>query len=133
MFNFVLMEKAYLGVGLKYPTELIGGSVQYVSGLSLVQQSITTILNTPKGTKFLLPEFGSRLRELIFEPNDEVLEDLLGTFIYEAIRDWEKRVEYIKTTFTQHNNVTFCEITYRVLASNEVDSFVYPFYRQLKY
>lgn len=127
------MKQAYLGKGLSYPTKLVGGSWVHSESKELVEQSITTILNTPTGTKFFLPEFGSRLKELIFEPNDDVLEDLLSTFIYEAIRDWEKRVEYVSTSFTRGVDVTYCLITYRILASNEVDSFVYPFYRTLKY
>lgn len=127
------MERAYLGVGLKYPTVIDGGSISYEKGLALVEQSITIILNTPKGTRFMLPEFGSRLKELVFEPNDEVLEDLLDTFIYEAIRDWEKRVEYVGCRFTRGDSVTYCEIAYRLLGSNDVNSFVYPFYKSLKY
>lgn len=127
------MKQAYLGKGLSYPTKLVGGSWEYLDSTELITQSITTILNTPVGSKFFLPEFGSRLKELVFEPNDEVLEDLLSTFIYEAIRDWEKRVEYISSSFSRGDNVIFCVITYRILASNEVNSFVYPFYRGLKH
>lgn len=127
------MKQAYLGKGLSYPTKLVGGSWAYLDSTELITQSITTILNTPVGSKYMLPEFGSRLKELVFEPNDEVLEDLLSTFIYEAIRDWEKRVEYISSSFSRGDNVIFCVITYRILASNEVNSFVYPFYRSLKH
>lgn len=126
-------NKQYLGRALSYPTKLIGGAWHYEQGNPLLAQSIAVLLSTPKGTKFFLPEYGSRLRELVFEPNDVVLEDLLAHFIYEAISEWEKRVSYIGTTFTRGEDVIYCTISYKILASNEIDSFVYPFYRQLKH
>ena len=128
-----MVNNAYLGQGLKYPLQLEGGSIALNNGIPLVEQSIITILNTPKGSRFFLPEFGSRLKELIFEPNDDVLEDLLRVFIYEAIRDWEKRARFVSVSFTREVDVTYCEIRYSVLPSNEVNSFIYPFYRNLKY
>lgn len=81
----------------------------------------------------MLPEFGSRLHELVFETNDEVLKDLLAVFIYDAISDWEKRVKYLSTSFEQEDNVIVCKVEYKILKSNEIDSFVYPFYRELRF
>ncbi len=127
------MERAYLGQGIKYPTKIVNGTVQLANDDSLIQQSISIILSTPKGSRFMLPEFGSRLNEVLFEPNDEVLQDMLKVFIYEAISEWETRVRFSNVSFTISENAVFCEIFYKVLRSNEINSFVYPFYRQLKY
>lgn len=128
------MEKAYLGQAIKFPIVLKnGGSPALENGNPLVSQSITIILNTPIGSRFMLPEYGSRLRELIFEPNDEVLIDLMKVFIYEALSMWEKRARFTNVTFEAGEDIIYCTIYYRVLASNEVESFVYPFYRGLKY
>jgi uncharacterized protein len=127
------MEKLYLGTGIKYPLQIVGGALMLQSGNPLIEQSIITILNTPKGSKFFLPEYGSRLRELLFETNDDVLFDLLEVFIYEAITEWEKRAVFSKAEFTRENDVVFCTIFYSILPSNEVNSFIYPFYSNLKY
>lgn len=128
------MEQVYLGQGIKYPLELVGGSIQLQRNYPLVIQSIIEILNTPKGTRFFNPDYGSRLKEMLFEPNDEVLQDLLKVFIYEAIRDWEKRAKYVSTSFTFNDTgAVMCEISVRILPSNRVESFIYPFYRELKY
>lgn len=127
------MDRAYLGTGIKYPLLLKGGAIQLQDGDKLIEQSIITILNTPKGSRFFLPEYGSRIKELIFETNDDILEDLLRVFIYEAIRDWEKRAEFVGVSFTRGVDVTNCTIAYRILPSNEVNSFIYPFYKESKY
>lgn len=125
--------REYLGQAVTYPSQLVNGKAALINDKALVEQSIKIILDTPKGTKFMLPEFGSRLRELAFEPNDEVIEDMAGYFIYEAIRDWEKRVLYVSTQFEHDNEqaVMLCHIKYKILQSNEIESFIYPFYRKL--
>lgn len=127
------MDKVYLGQGVKYPISLINGSADLVKESELIKQSIGIVLKTPQGSRFMLPEYGSRLDELMFEPNDEVLQDLVKFFIYEALAKWETRIKFQKIDFTQENEILYCEITYKILKSNEIDSFIYPFYRQLRY
>lgn len=124
--------REYLGQGIKFPDRLVNGKRSLVNDKELVEQSIKIILDTPKGHRFMLPEFGSRLHELIFEPNDDVLKDLMAYFIYEAITTWEKRVQYVKTEFEKPAPDTLnCIVYYSILQSNEINSFVYPFYRKL--
>lgn len=124
--------REYLGQGIKSPDVLVNGKRTLANDRDLVEQSIKIILNTPKGHRFMLPEFGSRLSELLFEPNDGVLEDLIAYFIYDAITTWEKRVQYIKTEFSRPNSETLhCEVFYRIMQSNEINSFIYPFYRKI--
>jgi len=76
----------YLGVGLQFPLNLVDGSANLVSDNLLIQQSIVDILNTPKGGRFFLPQYGSRLRELIFEVNDDLLIDLMKVFIVGGLK-----------------------------------------------
>ena len=128
------MARAYLGQALALPLVLRQGAVSTISDTELIEQSITTILNTPKGSRFFLPEFGSRLKELMFEPNDEVLQDLLRLFIFEAMREWEKRCEFVDVEFSKPSGESIdCAIKYRILQSNQINSYVFPFYRKLKY
>lgn len=133
MTRFVNMIKQYLGTGIKHPLALSRGSIVVARDVDLVQQSITIILETPKGQRFFLPEFGSRLSELLFEPNDSVLADMLSYFIYEALGDWEKRIKVLGVKVNTDTAVATCNISYKILQSNEIESFIYPFYRKLKY
>lgn len=121
----------YLGVGLEFPLNLVNGSANLVRDSKLIENSIKDILNTPKGTRFFLPQYGSRLRELTFEPNDDILIDLMNLFIIEAITKWEKRVSVDEVTFDVEESVVYCTIKCDILNKNEVDTFIFPFYRKL--
>lgn len=126
------MSKVYLGVGLTSPMVLSNAGVWATqSEEALVIQSIQRILTTPVGFRLMLPEYGSRLHQLKFEQNDSVLKALLERFIRESIEKWEKRCKFVSVETSLSNDVAQCSITCRILASNEVFSFIFPFYRQL--
>jgi len=128
------MKRDYLGTGIKFPITLRAGKVVYASEISLIDQSIQIILSTPAKTRVFVPEFGSRLTDLLFDPNDDALESALSYFINEALTEWEKRIKVLGVDFERINeDQTDCTIRYRVLASNEIDSYIYPFYKNLKY
>lgn len=127
------MAANYLGIGIKYPIEVVNGKPSLSSGEENIKQSINDILTTPLGSKLFNPDYGSRLEELTFEQNDEILISLIEMFIAEAISFWEQRIRLRKVKYTQENDVILCEISYTILSSNEIDSFIYPFYRNLIY
>lgn len=58
----------------------------------LVGASIRQILGTRIGERVMLPEFGSRIWELLFEPIDAVTVSLARVYTIEAIKKWEPRV-----------------------------------------
>lgn len=127
------MALEYLGKSFKYPlqqTEV--GQIEKVEGLDSIKQSIFVILSTPVGTYFFLEEFGSNLHKLKFEPNDKILESLLRYHVADAINRWEKRAKLLDVSFqdvgvAQKNII----ITYNNKLRNEIDSFIYPFYKEL--
>ena len=54
----------------------------------------------------------------------------------EAAAIWERRAQVISVDgqpSQDDNAVLLLDVTYRVTATNEIGSFVYPFYRQLEY
>lgn len=56
---------------------------------ALRQTSIMMILGTIPGERLMLPEFGSRLPLLIFEPNDVILVQQLRAETAQAIQRWD--------------------------------------------
>jgi len=81
--------------GFTFPQKLNAkGFIEFTSDLqTLVKHSIYQILGTRIGERVMVPEFGSRLPELIFEPIDEVTISLARVYTIEAIEKWEPRVE----------------------------------------
>lgn len=123
----------YLGIAIKYPVQVVSGLPVLSKGIIAVEEAIITLLNTPIGSRFFLPEYGSRIHELVFEPNDEFLVATMRRFIGEAIEIWEKRVRFVDATFLVDNDKVDVTINCIILDSNEIESFVMPFYRKLKY
>lgn len=119
-----------IGRGLIFPITLTNGRPDTGQGSVLIHSSLRTILCWPKGSRFFLPTFGSRLSELIEEPNDEVLEALIRRFIIDSIAQWENRIELTRIELTRNpltpGTITV-SLTYKILETNQVDTFVYPF------
>ncbi|SMO59090.1 Phage baseplate assembly protein W [Balnearium lithotrophicum] len=61
---------------------------------ALIADSIKQIVLTAKGERAMLRNFGSDWRKVIFEPNDDVLVELMRVVVEEAIKKWEKRVVF---------------------------------------
>ena len=134
------MTPDFLGKGTRFPFEFQrrSGGVRISTATSSdhehIRESILQILNTRPGERFMRPDFGSRVRDLVFEPNISVLKGLLRHYVIDAIRRWEKRVvmtsiEFVEDDGDRDSNVIRVRISYRLVNSPVEGSLVYPFYR----
>lgn len=57
-----------------------------------IRQSIKSILSTSPGERIMLPEFGSSLRKLLFEPMNAFTVRSIEVEVKNAILRWENRV-----------------------------------------
>jgi phage baseplate assembly protein W len=135
------MSYDFLGEGLRYPLQFqsVSGGTQVSTTASQehehIRESILQILGTRIGERFMNPEFGSRLKDLVFEQNDEVLKGLLRHYVIDAITRWEKRVIITEVRFDDRavdidGNLLRVHIAYRVIQSQVDGNLVYPFYRE---
>lgn len=122
----------FIGKGVVLPLKLENGKPPLVSGFDLIRASIVMVLSWPYATRFFLKEFGSRLEELLEEPNDDVLFSLIETFVVDTLKEWEPRVELTQLEMARGEfggiNLT---ITYRIIPTQQEDTFVFPFYTQI--
>ncbi len=126
-----MIQQDYLGIGLRDPLLLQNGEGVTITGAGLIEQSIGRILGEQVGERFFGYDFGSRIDEILFEPNDEVLIDLLQMFVFEAVARWEKRVKIDTVNIVQDGAKIYAEVTVLILGSNEITTYVYPWYRKL--
>ena len=135
------MSFDFLGKGLKYPFRFqsVSGGTEVSAATSRehehIRESILQILGTRQGERFMSPEFGSRLNDLIFEQNDEVLKGLIRHYVIDAIKKWEKRVVITSVSFDDgpqniNSNFLLVRISYRVIQIQAEGSLVYPFCRE---
>jgi len=124
---------AYLGTAMKNPIQLLSGRAAIVGGYSIIEQSILDILATPVGTRLFLPEYGSRLNEMLFEPNDEILLGMARMLISEALTKWEQRTRFVDVALVQDERWVKLKILHVPLSSTSIQSFVFPFYKKLEH
>ncbi|GAB6095645.1 GPW/gp25 family protein [Desulfatiferula olefinivorans] len=136
------MNYDFLGTGLKFPLNFqsISGGAEVSTSTSRehehIRESIIQILGTRPGERFMNPEFGSKLKDLVFEQNDEVLKGLIRHHVIDAIRRWEKRVVITDVSFddsarNKDLNQLPVIISYRVIQTQVEGNLVYPFFREL--
>lgn len=123
----------WVGSGARYPKmfDKYTGSTKISTDDERLCQSILMILTTRIGERFFLPEFGSKLHELIFEPNDYILKDLLEMYTREALDIWEPRIQVIAVDaqVCKGENTVPIIIHYRISNSNITKNYVHPFQR----
>lgn len=71
-------------------TDWEGTKMKY---LASIEESIKDILLTPLGSRVMLPDYGSRLFELIDRKVDDEFRADLACYVIEAVERWEKRVK----------------------------------------
>lgn len=79
--------------GLPYPlTKDARGYMRTQGGIQQIKSDLLILLLTNPGERVMLPEFGTGLRKLIFEPHDITLEEQARQMIINAINTWEPRI-----------------------------------------
>jgi uncharacterized protein len=90
-----------------------------------VEDSIAKILNTPRGSRVMRPEYGSLLHELIDRRFDEEWKlDAVG-FVYDAIEKWEKRIKLKKIIPEINNGKISIEVIYEDIETGKNKNYNY--------
>jgi phage baseplate assembly protein W len=88
-----------LAVGLKLPFG--PGQSNFALNFTTVDQTKTNLMNlllTQKGERFMQPNFGTDLRRILFEPNDERIESRIKQEIVDAVNYWLPFVAIVKVS-----------------------------------
>lgn len=81
-------------LGCQYPlVKTPRGIMAQKNGISQIKADLLQLLLTNPGERVMLPEYGTPLRKLIFEPNDAVLEMEARNMIVKTIEQWEPRID----------------------------------------
>lgn len=124
-----------VGSGLRSPISFsVGRGVRSLTtsdGLEKIQSSIKAILTTRPGERVMQPEFGSRLPDLVFEPDEGVTRQLLAFYTADALSRWERRIRVLAVNFTSdsetRSNYVGISIEFEVLATHQRGSYVFPY------
>lgn len=123
-----------IGRGWSFPVGVDSTGGIAVSAMHTeIEESIAIIIGTSPGERVMRPEFGCRIHELVFAPNDPSTYGLARRYILEALGMWEPRIEVLDVAITptsKERDVGMLNIVvqYEVRATKDARSLVYPFY-----
>ena len=126
-------RKTFLGVGWKFPPtfDKKTQTVELVSEEKDIKESLYILLNTKKGERVMLPNFGCDLHFLIFETLDSTTINYAKKTIEEAILFYEPRIilNNLDLTINDPNSgVLDINIEYTIRKTNTRTSLVFPYY-----
>jgi phage baseplate assembly protein W len=126
------MRADFIGTGWSYPLGVrSNGTIAVADGTSKLEQAMHIILTTYPGERPMRPEFGSRLRDYIFEGATDENSGQISTVVTQALQRWEPRVDVqnvVVTPITEVSGLLHIEIFYLVRATNDERNLVFPFY-----
>jgi phage baseplate assembly protein W len=126
------MNNPIIGRGWHFPPALDErGTVALTSDENEIEQSIQIIMNTAPGQRVMRPEFGCRIHELVFAPNNATTAGLAIRYVNEALGQWEPRITVRRVDVNsdpKDDARLLISIDYQVNARHSNRSLVYPFY-----
>lgn len=124
------MSDSVLGKGLDFPYDLDRGRLATVEEEASVQAAMRMLFSTMKGQRFMLPQYGSDLSSLLFEPCDAVTASRAQVYASEAIREWIPRIRRVNVQATPdlERGAIVIRVDYVLIHDPSPRSFIYPFY-----
>lgn len=125
------MVEQWTGTGVRVPfLPDPDGRLGWVSGMDLIRQSVSTILDTEPGERVMRPGFGCGLRRYLMEPNNLTTRTSMEADIRTALETWEPRIRLVNVAVTPGDDpyLVWVDIAYVRLADLRPDNLVYPFY-----
>ena len=127
-----LRNREFLGQGLAFPLQVNPrGGITLATGERDIEQAIGIILETVPGERVMRPEFGCRVHELIFAPNNASTHGLIIHYVEQALERWEPRIQVQEVEVNTDPNsgaTLLVEIKYIIKDSHDERSIVYPFF-----
>ena len=116
-----LVKQRSIYVGGTFDTDLGKGFRR--TGAALIKQDILYHLFTRRGERVMMPDFGTDLQDMIFEPNDPITQDRISSEI-QAVIDHDPRVELIRSVVDvdEDNHKISVEVLLRFVELEIVDT-----------
>jgi phage baseplate assembly protein W len=105
------------GVGFPFRIDEVGG-VATQTGDDNIRAKIVQVLLTTPGERVHSPEFGCGLRDLVFDPNNEILAATTEFTVQTALQRWlgeEIVVESVNITSGEDNPVLEAQLTVEII------------------
>ncbi len=82
-------------------------------GTDLTRTAFAMILGTRIGERVMRPALGSRVPDLLFEPNDAVLQNSAKAFIEDALNEQQSRATLVSSAISTERDALLMTLTYQ--------------------
>lgn len=123
----------FIGTGITFPILLnSSGRPTIETGSALLESSIKNIIFWPKWSRFFMEKFGSRLEDVLEEPNDSLALSLLNIYVKEAIQDYEKRIIITDVFVERVSDIKIhIHLSYYIRHNKIEETLIFPYYKEL--
>lgn len=121
-----LLDLRFRGLGMpvvKRPR----GYFQTLFTRDLVKSSIYNILTTRKGERVCVPDFGTDLYKMLFEPSDAITKKLIKQIVTDDVAKWEPRVSVQNVRVSTDEYSISVYVEYQILSDNQIETLVLSF------
>ncbi len=128
---------SFLGTGWSFPPSFnhAAGSVELVSNVEDINQSLNILLSTTLGERVMQPKYGSDLTEYVFEALNSSVIGYIKDRVRNAILYYETRITVEKIDVTADDSFDLIEgrfiisIEYTIPETNSRFNYVYDYYK----
>lgn len=124
-------KREHLGKGWAFPVRPVNGRLTYARYEDDVEQAIAIILETTRRERVMRPDFGTDLRNFVFDTNSPATHRAIEDEVRRALGAWEPRIDVQAVRAypeAGRSNVVMIEVDYVVRRNNASFNLVYPFY-----
>jgi phage baseplate assembly protein W len=125
-------KQTFIGSGWRWPLAINSqGGIARTSETDEVHEALLCILQTAPGERVMRPEFGCGIHNLVFAPINARTIGQITREIHESLGRWEPRTEVMEVEVNvdpDHDSRLLIHIRYRIKATHDERSLVYPFY-----
>lgn len=126
------MDRAFLGVGWKFPLQVTRGGAIATSGLEQkIEESVYLILSTAPRERPMLPSYGCGIHDLVFAPDNPATIAEVSSAVRGALVLHEPRIDVLAVDVTAAEGqptVLLIRVDYRIRVNNARQNLVYPFF-----
>lgn len=127
------VNKDFLGTGWSFPPAFstVDYSVEMVSDEHDIRESLWILFSTRLGERIMAPQYGTDIWRMVFRAMNTTLATQLKNMIYQAIVNWEPRIEVedieVERAATTEGLIMI-GVDYMIRRTNTRWNLVYPFY-----
>jgi hypothetical protein len=121
------MKDEPTGFALPFRIDAASGGIARAVGADKLRANLIHVLLCALGERPMRRDYGSGLRQLVHDPNNDALKAIVQHQLLKAVARWERRVNLRELRITQKEDILWIQVDYEVLSTRESGSVSLPF------